>query len=87
MAELAKAGLRTKLPALAEALTGRFTEHHAFMAPLHLDQIDQLSAAIADVTERIEVVIEPVSRLPESAGHHPRDQPPDRRRHRRGDRW
>ena len=59
MAELAKARMRTKLPALAEALTGRFSEHHAFLARLHLAQIDQLTATIAELTDRIEVVIEP----------------------------
>jgi len=59
MAELAKARMRTKLPALAEALTGRFSEHHAFLARLHLTQIDQLSTAITELTHRIEVVIEP----------------------------
>jgi transposase len=59
MAELAKARMRTKLPALAEALTGRFSEHHAFLARLHLTQIDQLTATIKELTDRIEVVIEP----------------------------
>jgi len=28
-------------PELIEALTGRFGEHHAFLARLHLDLIDQ----------------------------------------------
>lgn len=59
MAELATARMISKLPALAEALTGRFSEHHAFLARLHLAQIDQLSTAIAELTDRIEVVIEP----------------------------
>jgi len=59
MADLAKARMRSKRPALAEALTGRFSEHHAFLARLHLAQIDQLTAAIAELTARIEVVIEP----------------------------
>jgi len=59
MAELAKGRMRPKLPALTEALTGRFTDHHAFLARLHLTQIDQLTAAITEITDRIEVVIEP----------------------------
>ncbi len=59
LAELAKRRLRSKIPALTEALTGRFTEHHAFLARLHLDVIDQHSHAIAELTARIEVVIEP----------------------------
>jgi transposase len=37
LAELAKRRLRSKIPALTEALTGRFTEHHAFLARVHLD--------------------------------------------------
>lgn len=59
LAELAKRRLRSKIPALTEALTGRFTEHHAFLARVHLDMIDQHSHVIAELTTRIEVVIEP----------------------------
>ena len=59
LADLAKRRMRSKIPALTEALTGRFTEHHAFLARVHLDLIDQRSHAIADLTTRIEVVIEP----------------------------
>lgn len=44
---------------MTEALTGRFGDHHAFLARLHLDRIDQHSHAIDEVTSRIEVVIEP----------------------------
>jgi len=58
LAELAKRRLRVKIPALTEALTGRFTEHHAFLARLHLDLIDQRSRAVDELTARIEVVIE-----------------------------
>ncbi len=59
LAELAKRRLRSKIPALTEALTGRFTEHHAFLARLHLDMIDQHTRAIDELTARIKVVIEP----------------------------
>ncbi len=59
LADLAKRRMRSKIPALTEALTGRFTEHHAFLARVHLDLIDQRSHAIAELTTRIEVVIEP----------------------------
>ena len=58
LAELAKRRLRVKIPALIEALTGGFTEHHAFLARLHLDLIDQRSRAVDELTARIEVVIE-----------------------------
>lgn len=59
LADLAKRRLRSKIPALAEALTGRFAEHHAFLARLHLDVIDQHTHVVAELTARIEVVIEP----------------------------
>ncbi len=59
LADLAKRRLRSKIPALTEALTGRFSEHHAFLARVHLDLIDQHTAAIEEITARIEVVIEP----------------------------
>jgi transposase len=59
LADLAKRRLRSKIPALTEALEGRFGEHHAFLARLHLDLIDQHTAAIDQLTERIEVVIAP----------------------------
>ncbi len=59
LADLAKRRLRSKIPALTEALTGRFGDHHAFLARLHLDLIDQHSTAIDELTTRIEVVIEP----------------------------
>jgi transposase len=59
LADLAKRRLRSKIPELTEALTGRFNEHHAFLARVHLDLIDQHTAAINALTARIEVVIEP----------------------------
>jgi transposase len=59
LADLAKRRLRNKIPELVEALTGRFNEHHAFLARMPLDLIDQRTKAIEDLTARIEVVIEP----------------------------
>ena len=59
LADLAKRRLRSKIDDLAEALTGRFSEHHAFLVRLHLDLIDSHTRAIEELTGRIEVVIEP----------------------------
>ncbi len=59
LADLAKRRLRSKIPELTEALTGRFSEHHGFLARVHLDLIDEHTKAIDELTERIEVVIEP----------------------------
>ncbi|WP_431972385.1 IS110 family transposase [Nocardia sp. bgisy134] len=65
LAELAKRRLRSKIPALTEALSGRFTDHHAFLARVHLNLIDQHTTAIAELTERIEVMMEPFRRFRE----------------------
>src|SRR5665648_503425 len=62
LADLAKRRMRSKIPALTEALTGRFSEHHGFLARVHLDLIDQHTAAIDELTARIEVVITPFRR-------------------------
>ena len=59
LAELAKRRMRSKIPALTEALTGRFGEHHGFLARLHLELIDGHTKVIDELTARIEVVIEP----------------------------
>ena len=59
IADLAKRRLRSKIPALTEALTGRFSEHHAFLAGVHLDLIDQHTDALDQLTARIEVMMEP----------------------------
>jgi transposase len=54
LAELALGRLRSKTTRLTEALTGRFTEHHAFLLTQMLQRIDGISADIATVQERIE---------------------------------
>jgi len=59
LADLAKRRLRSKIPELTQALTGRFSEHHAFLARVHLDLIDRHTEAIETLTDRIEVMIEP----------------------------
>jgi transposase len=72
LAELAKRRLRSKIPELTEALTGRFTEHHAFLARVHLDLIDRHTTAIEHITARIETVMAPFRGfrdLPGSRGH------------------
>ena len=59
LAEMARRALRGKIPQLVEALQGRFTDHHAFLVRMHLTLIDQHSAAIDELTDRIETVIKP----------------------------
>ena len=53
LADLARGKMKAKRAALIEALTGRFDEHHAELARMLLDQIDQLNAQIAKLTDRI----------------------------------
>jgi transposase len=43
LADLAKGVLRKKIPDLTMALAGRFGDHHALLARLHLDHIDHLN--------------------------------------------
>jgi transposase len=62
LAEMAKARMRPKIPQLMQALTGNFGEHHAFLCRLHLQRIDQLTAAIAELSARIEEQMRPFAR-------------------------
>lgn len=71
LANLARRRLRSKIPALTEALTGRFTEHHAFLARVHLDLIDRHTQAIGEITARIEGGDRAVSGVPAADLHHP----------------
>jgi transposase len=59
LAGLARGRLRSKIPELVDALTGRFKAHHAFMTRLHLDQIDAQTHTIEALTGRIEEATEP----------------------------
>ncbi len=59
LANLAKRRLRTKIPVLVEALTGRFSDHHAYLARMHLEAIERHDARIVDIEARIEVLMEP----------------------------
>ncbi len=62
LAELARGRLRRKLPALREALTGRFrSEHHGLLIAQILAHIDYLDETIATLSARVEQVIAPFS--------------------------
>lgn len=52
LADLAVGKARAKIPVLAEALDGDFTDHHAFMVRHYLDQIDRIRAVVADFDAR-----------------------------------
>jgi transposase len=61
LAELAKGRLRSKIPALKEALEGHFSGHHALMVGHMLAHIDYLEESIAGLSSEIERVIAPFS--------------------------
>ena len=57
LAELSRQRLRAKIPALKEALVGRFDEHHAELLTILLRQVDALSADIDALGRRIDELI------------------------------
>ena len=59
MADLARGRMRTKIPDLTMACSGRFADHHALLARMHLDHIDHLTRMIDGLDERIEQVLTP----------------------------
>ena len=54
LADMARASLRKKLPALEEAFTGRFDDHHAFLLVRMLARVDAIDADIAAVDQEVE---------------------------------
>jgi transposase len=59
LADLARGRLRTKLPALREALRGRFGQHHGFLVEQILAKIDFLDETVARLTEQIDGCVHP----------------------------
>jgi transposase len=59
LVELAKGTLRKKIPALRQALTGRFGAHHALLVGEILAKLDYLDEAIGRLTVEIDRVIAP----------------------------
>lgn len=59
LAELARGRLRRKLPALREALQGRFRAHHAFLLTQILAKVDFLEEGIERLTAEIDQHLRP----------------------------
>jgi transposase len=59
MANLARAGLRRKLPELREALNGRLDEHHRFLLRLQLDRLGALEEDLRRLDGFIDGRLEP----------------------------
>ena len=72
LADMARTRMRTRIPVLTEALTGHFTDHHAFLARTMLDRIDAMTVSVEKVTVAIDTAIAPfrdaVDRLDEITG-------------------
>jgi transposase len=59
LADLAQGKLRRKLPALRQALTGRFRDHHAFLVGQSLAKLDYLEELIDSCSTRIDALLRP----------------------------
>jgi len=60
LADLARGKLRTKLPALKRALSGRLTDHHRLLLATHLAHVDFLDEAIQHLSQTIAERLAPV---------------------------
>jgi transposase len=65
LAEMARTAMRRKIPALHEAFTGHFDDHHRFLLAQMLGRIDGLDADIARIEEEIETMIAPFAQAAE----------------------
>ena len=86
LADLARGALRKKLPALRQALAGRFRGPHAFLLSQILARVDYVEEAITAVSEQIGALLDPFRGGRRAAQHHPRREAADRGSGRRGDR-
>jgi transposase len=59
LAALANRRIKAGPDALAQALRGRVTKHHRFLLRLHLQQIDVLDQAIAEIDKEVEANLDP----------------------------
>ena len=59
LAEMARTSMRKKIPALEEAFTGHFDDHHRFLLSQMLGRIDQIDQDIAAVDGQIEAHLAP----------------------------
>jgi len=59
LADLARASMRGKTEVLVEALTGFFTDHHAMLLAMMLDNIDRLTTQITTLEASVEELVAP----------------------------
>ena len=63
LASLASSRIKASPAVLREALRGRVTRHHRFLLRLHLQQIDALDRAIAEIDKEVEANLAPFREL------------------------
>jgi transposase len=51
--------MRPKIPELRKALVGRFDDHHALLARMHLDHIDHLAEMVARLDDEVDRLMAP----------------------------
>jgi transposase len=68
LADLARGKLRAKLPALEQALTGRFGPHQRFLVAEHLATLDELEAGIERLSTEIATRLAPPDAPPADPG-------------------
>jgi len=59
LADMALTRMRPKIGELREALVGRFDDHHALLARMHLDHMDHLSGIEARLDEEVDRLMAP----------------------------
>jgi transposase len=62
LADMALRRMKSKRPQLVEALTGRFSEHHAFLVRAMLDRIDAAAETVQRISTRISEQMVPMRR-------------------------
>ena len=63
LASLADRRIKASPETLSQALRGRVTKHHRFLLRLHLEQIDALERAIAEIDKEVEANLAPFRAL------------------------
>ncbi len=59
LADMALTRMRPKMAELQKALVGRFDDHHALLARMHLDHIDELGAMVARLDGEVDRLMGP----------------------------
>jgi len=59
LARLASTRIKASPTTLTEALRGRVRKHHRFLLRLHLQQIDALDRAVAEIDREVEANLDP----------------------------